>query len=475
MLVPRRPLVLLLAVGAVRCAAPEQADSAPDEGSSWSDGTDGTRGSDGTDGTTGPDALEDQLRAVVASQPVPVLPLEPPAAQDPALVALGAALFYDPLLSGNRDVSCATCHSPTLATSDALWLSVGTGGTGVGTERADGDYPGFVPRHALDLFSRGDPAWRRLFWDGRVELDEDGQLRTPLGDALPEGLSGVLAAQALLPLLDRTEMLGQPGDRDVLGAPNELALLEDDVAVLDGLVTRVEEAAGYVPLLQAAAGDNAVDIALLANALAAYQTQAFSLADTPWDAWLRGDAGALQDDEKLGALVFFGDGACVACHSGPLLSDQQTHVTAVPQLGPGLDGSAPFDLGRAAVTGRDEDRFAFRTTPLRNVALTAPYMHDGAYPDLESAVLHYASLVDNIADMDTSALHPDLVETVQRDPAHLADLEARLSALLLTDDAISVGLSNVRAFLEALTDPAAAELDQLVPESVPSGLPVGGR
>ena len=102
-------------------------------------------------------------------------------------------------------------------------------------------------------------------------------------------------------------------------------------------------------------------------------------------------------------------------------------------------------------------------------------MHDGAYPTLESAVLHYASLLDNIAEMDTSELHPDLVETVQQDAAHLSELEARLSSLLLTDDAVAVGLSNVRAFLEALTDPAAGALDHLVPESVPSGLPVGGR
>ena len=127
------------------------------------------------------------------------------------------------------------------------------------------------------------------------------------------------------------------------------------------------------------------------------------------------------------------------------------------------------------MTGRDEDRFAFRTTPLRNVALTAPYMHNGAYPDLESAVLHYAALIDNIEDMDTSSLHPDLVATVQQDPGHLADLEARLSPLLLTDGSVTVGLSNVRAFLEALTDPAAADLGHLLPESVPSGLPVGGR
>lgn len=442
-----------------------------DDDGGTTDGVDG--GTDGTGG--GADSLEEMLRGVIAGQPVPVVALEPPPPQDPALVALGEALFFDPLLSGNLDVSCATCHPPALGTSDALWLSVGTGGQGVGVERAEGDYPGFVPRHALDLFNRGDPAWRRLFWDARVEVDESGALRTPLGDDLPDGLSGPLAAQALFPLLDRVEMRGQPGDRTVAGGANELAESDDPKEVFAAIAARVEGAPGYAPLLQAAGLEGALTIADVANALAAWQTERLSFVDTPWDAWLRGDAAALADDEKLGALVFFGDGGCAQCHSGALLSDQETHVTAVAQLGPGMPGSEPFDLGRAEVTGLDADRFAFRTTPLRNVALSAPYMHSGAYPTLEAAVLHYVEPVETIATLDTGTLHPDLVGTLQTGGDHLAELDARLSPLMLTDDAVTVGLSNVRAFLEALTDPAAEDLDGLAPESVPSGLPVGGR
>ena len=470
------PALPLLLVGLLGCAGGDADTGAPGDapgldGGGGGEGTDG--GDDGSDGG-GADPLEEQLRALVADQAEPVLPLDPPPAQDPDLVALGGALFFDPILSGNRDVACATCHLPTLGTSDALSLSVGTGGTGVGPERAEGDYPGFIPRHALDLYNRGDSGWTRLFWDARVEADADGALRTPLGDALPAGLSGVLAAQALFPLLDRAEMLGQPGDTDVLGAPNGLALLDAPDAVFAGLVTRLTETPAYGPLLDAAANGAPPDIALVANALAAWQTQELSFTDTPWDAWLRGEADALPDDAKLGAVVFFGDGACARCHSGALLSDQQTHVTAVPQLGPGLADSAPFDLGRGAVTGDPADDFAFRTTPLRNVALSAPYMHTGVYPDLESAVLHYANPVDGIADLDTSSLHPDLRDTVQDDPAHLDALRRQLSDQMVEDEAAQVGLSNVRAFMEALTDPAAEDLSALVPAAVPSGLVVGG-
>ena len=376
-------------------------------------------------------------------------------------MALGGALFFDPILSGNRDVACATCHLPTLGTSDALSLSVGTGGTGVGPERAAGDYPGFIPPR-LDLYNRGDSGWTRLFWDARVEADADGALRTPLGDALPA--AGVLAAQALF-LLDRAEMLGRPATptpgRPTGGPPR---------CPRRGLRRPRDAPHRRLPwaALDAAADGAPPDIALVANALAAWQTQELSFTGTPGRV-AAGEADALPDDAKLGAVVLRGR-ACARCHSGALLSDQQTHVTAVPQLGPGLADSAPFDLGRGAVTGDPADDFAFRTTPLRNVALSAPYMHTGVYPDLESAVLHYANPVDGIADLDTSSLHPDLRDTVQDDPAHLDALRSQLSDQMVEDEAAQVGLSNVRAFMEALTDPAAEDLSALVPAAVPSGL-----
>ena len=427
---------------------------------------------------TGPSPLDESLAAILADLEEPQLPLEPVTDRGPAQVALGRALFFDPILSGNKDIACATCHTPGLGTSDRLNLSVGTGGGGLGAERAEGDYPGFVPRHAVDLFNRGDARWTTMFWDSRVERGEGGALMTPLGDDLPDGVEGVLAAQALFPFLDRVEMLGQPGDVAADGTANELATFDDDApqAIFTAIVDRLRALPGYVELFAAAWPDLAPEdwtIAHVVNAIAAYEAQAFSFTDTPWDRYLRGDLSAISDVAKIGASVFFGSAGCGNCHSGPLLSDQLPHVTGIPQLGPGMPGDAPFDTGRERVTGDPGDRFAFRTPPLRNVELSAPYMHNGALPTLERAVAHYASPDEAVADLDEGSLHPDLRGTVQRDAEHVADLSARLSPEMPRGTEATVGLSNVREFLKALTDPAARD-PGAPPESVPSGLPVAG-
>jgi cytochrome c peroxidase len=419
--------------------------------------------------------LDVQLAALFESLDVPPAALEPVAA-DPAQVALGEALFFDPILSGNKDVACASCHHPSWGTSDGLSLTLGVGATGTGPDRADGLHPPFVPRHAMDLYNRGDAAWRTLFWDGRVERTEDGVV-TPAGlDPLP-GLSGVLAAQALVPLLDPAEMRGQPGDTTVVGPPNEIGALTAPAEIWAALLDRLLAVPAYVDLFAAAWPDVAVDdltFAHAANAIAAYEADAFSFTDTPWDRYLRGDLDALRDVEKLGAMLFYGVAGCGGCHSGALMSDQAFHATGVVQLGPGQPGEAPFDTGRRRISGEDADRFAFRTPPLRNVALSAPYMHDGALLTLQDVVLHYADVERSAADYDPSRLHPDLAGTVQQGEEHLAELLASLSPEVPTSDdgRLSIGLSNIREFLEALTDPAALELASSRPATVPSGLPV---
>ncbi|MEL6179208.1 MAG: cytochrome c peroxidase, partial [Myxococcota bacterium] len=349
-------------------------------------------------------------------------------------------------------------------------------------ERTAEGYPGFIHRHAVDLFNRGDDRWTTMFWDNRIIETDDGTLQTPLGEDLPPGLDGVLAAQALFPFLDRAEMLGQPGDQAVDGTPNTLADLSDDDpgAIFEALVDRLRVLPGYVDLFaEAYPGVEPADwtIVQVANAIAAYQSQTFSSTDTPWDRYLRGDLNAISDAAKIGASVFFATAGCGNCHSGPLLTDQLTHVTGVPQAGPGAPGDEPFDYGRERVTGNPEDRFAFRTPPLRNVELSAPYMHNGTVPTLERAVAHYAQPDEAVIDYDESSLHPDLQGTVQRSEEHIADLNARLSTEMPRGAEATVGLSNVREFLKTLTDPAVRDgvLFDTIPESLPSGLPVPGR
>ncbi|MCR9161283.1 MAG: cytochrome-c peroxidase [Nannocystaceae bacterium] len=450
-------------------SASSEGASADTSGSGWTVDPDGS--------TTGPaPTLDEQLAEILAAQAVPVVPLDPAPPAHPAAVALGEALFYDPLLSGNEDIACATCHHPTLGTGDGLSLSLGTGAVGLGPARAQGEHPPFVPRHAPSLLNVGDPGFTRMFWDARVEVDAQGTLRTPLGPALPPGLGSALAAQAMFPVLDRLEMRGQPGDTTVMGEVNELAALPDDdpAAIWAAVMARLLAVDGYVALFSAAYPERALDSLTFvdaANALAAYQGEAFAYPDAPWDDYLRGDLSAISDAAKFGAILFYGAAQCGNCHSGALLTDHRVHNTGIPQLGPGVGASAPFDHGRALVEDDPGQRFAFRTPTLRNVAVTAPYMHDGVLLDFEAVLVHYGDPLRGIEDLDPDGLLPELVPTLQRDPGHIEEITGLLSAELQTEPS-NVGLSNLREFLETLTDPAVVDLPTRVPAAVPSGLPV---
>jgi cytochrome c peroxidase len=407
--------------------------------------------------------LDETLAAILAAQRDPVAPLDPLSDAPPALITLGEALFYDPILSGNKDVACATCHHPATNTSDGLPRSLGTGATGLGPDRAVGDHPEWVRRRAPHLWNRGRLA--SSFWDGRVEQTDDGVTHTltlpPGGDDL-----GVLAVQALHPIVDVVEMLGEPGDQAVDGTTNELAGLSDR-EVWDALQARLRSIPAYVALFDAAFPEQAWGMAEAATALEAFQRDRFDPTDTPWDRYLRGDLEALPADAKLGAAFFFGGGRCSACHAGPLLSDQRFHNIGLPFVG-------VVDTGRQEISGSPDDAFAFRTAPLRNVSDGGPFMHNGALADLGEVLTHYADPARTSQDHAGAHLPDDL--PLVGTPEQLQALRDTLSHDLPRPGggASTVGLSNIRAFLGALTDAGELERAQQVPTSVPSGLKVGG-
>ena len=165
-------------------------------------------------GTPAGPGLDAQLRQDIARWGV--IPIGPVPAQPQALVDLGQALMFDKILSGNRDVACATCHHPSSHEGDGLSLSIGTGGTGLGPSRTLGPGRQFVRRNAPSLLNDGLGLFY-LFWDGRVARFLSGfNGATPVsGDP-----SNILSAQAMLPVLDRRVIRGEPGDHDVFGAPN---------------------------------------------------------------------------------------------------------------------------------------------------------------------------------------------------------------------------------------------------------------
>ena len=430
------------------------------------------------------DDLDRALERVIAARGL--APLEAPAIVPSPKFHLGQMLFFDPILSGTRDVACATCHLLGRGTSDGVALSVGVDAAGLAEERRPRGTPRIHPRNSMDLWNRGHASVRNMFWDGRVSEIEApvSRFQTPMGDYLPDGIESVLAAQALFPLAGEEEMLGLAHDRsapDLPGdhgdRPNEIALaaagLDEDepelfVAVHDALMRRLLGQAGtpladwqiaYRRLIADAFPETllgAVTMGDLANAMGHFQELAFVTRETPWDRYLAGDAGAIGRAAKEGALLFYRKARCAACHSGPLFSDFQFHSLAVPQTGPGIDESGD-DRGRYEATRIPRHLYQFRTPPLRNVTLTAPYFHDGAVASLEDAIaLHLAPPAPSPYESEAEAeRRASFTRTLRRGVA----LDAAERARLL-------------AFLQSLEDDQAENRALIVPASVPSGLPL---
>ncbi len=421
------------------------------------------------------DRLDARLAEAIQEQGLEPLAAVP--GQGPALVELGQALFFDKILSGNRDIACATCHLPSEGTGDALPVAIGTGGQGVGADRVLGEGRGLIPRNAPEIFNRGDDEWFTMFWDSRV-AGYEGAFTTPAGDDLPDGLDNVLAAQAMFPVTSDAEMRGVPGDISADGTPNEVAEFDAAPDIWDALMTRVLAISEYEELFAAAYPDVPVGelgFEHAANAIAAFEADAFGFVKTPWDQYLAGDLDAMSDDAKEGAVLFYGSAGCAACHTGSLFTDQQTHNIAVPQVGPGKGDSAPDDLGLVLATGNFADSYAFRTPPLRNVELSGPWTHSGAYYTLEAVIRHHLDPAGALTNYDVSQLPEQFQGTAlaatERAEELLATLDPRVALVrTLTDEEIA----NIEAFLLALTDPAARDLSGTVPESVPSGLPIDG-
>lgn len=422
-------------------------------------------------------SLDAELDTVIAEHGLtPLAPIDPAA---PEVLELGEALFFDKILSGNRDTACATCHHPLAASGDGLSVSVGTKGTGLATDRVAGADRELVPRNAPDLFNRGADGWFTMFWDSRVAGTTQHGFSSPAGDDLPDMLDSVLAVQALFPPTSPVEMLGLPGDVTATGQLNEIAVETSFGAIWDLLLNRILDIDEYRTMFVEAFPEVPLDevgIEHIGNAIAAYEAAAFSFPDTPWDQYVAGDDQALSDDAKRGAILFYGEAGCGGCHTGTLLTDQLTHNVAPPQVGPGKGDAAPDDFGREDVSGNYVDRYAFRTPPLRNVELTGPWLHNGAYVDLEAVIRHFLDPATALAGYNPSPLRSDVTEFYLVDEARsdqaIALLDPRLrTPIELSDEEID----QVEAFLLSLTDAAARDLDHLVPDSVPSGLPVDGR
>lgn len=413
------------------------------------------------------DTLVRTVRMLAAARGIVPLPRTPYIR--PALVRLGRALAFDKILSGNRDISCMTCHAASYATDDGKSVAVGTGGIGVGPTRYHPQGT-FVPRNTPSLFNLF--GMKHLFWDGRVEVDAQGGFHTPAGAQLTPAMQRVLqygpvSALGLFPPTVRVEMRGDGG--------NELAAFPDDdyTDIWTALMARLGRIPQYRAMFEAAYPGKRFDqmnFAYASNAIGAFIVSDLTFANTPWDRFLAGDDRALTQRQLAGAQTFL-TLKCSLCHNGATFSDEQFHDVAVAQLGPGEgDGASGHDdYGRFRVTHDPADLYRFRTTPLRNVELTGPYGHDGAITDLRAFIEHYSNSDQKLLAYDPSQLEPLLQGTVV---PNFTDVNARRDTLIvgvvLTDSLVD----RLMDYMSALTDPRARDLSRLVPRRVPSGLAV---
>ena len=333
-----------------------------------------------------------------------------------AKVELGRLLFWDPILSGNNDVSCATCHNPNFGYADAIPLSIGVGGRGLGPQRVGNTRAGRNSPTVLntglngwideDIFPRAEDA--PMFWDIRARSLEE---------------------QALGPIANAEEMRGD-------------AYPEDEA--IDVVVGRLAAIPEYVTLFAAAFDvdpDEAVTATHLARAIGAFERH-LSTPDSAFDRWLAGDDDAMTPQQIRGFDTFRRVG-CDRCHTGPMFSDYRLR-----RIG------APNNTGNATDDG--DGTFRFRTASLRNIGRTAPYMHGGTFANLTQVFAFYRR----------PGTQPPRGQGVL--PANIGPLDRDVLGLRFNgqDEA------DMATFLASLTD---ITVDTVRPAAVPSGLPVGGR
>jgi cytochrome c peroxidase len=433
---------------------------------------------------------------------------------DLRLVDLGRHLFFDPILSLHGDNSCAGCHSPAAAFGDTQSIAIGVDNNGiVGRDRRGPRNQRKAPPVINSAF------YRKLMLNGRFAAPSGNPFDNSLGFSFPlpegttrfpahdPGIRTLLAAQGHIPQTELVEMAGFTGTAGTI-AP-EFDAFDNGVGtalppadgsgfrnhpIRDVVLARLNATPAYVNLFSEAfnggtpLSPGGVTFAMIGNALAEFQIS-LTFANAPIDRFARGDHDAMTAPQKRGGLLFFGKARCIDCHkvvgnSDEMFSDFENHVLGVPQIAPvfgvgtgnvKFDGpGADEDFGAEQVTGNPADRYAFRTSPLRNCALQPAFFHNGCFNRLEAAIRHHLNATQsaNAYDAAQAGVASDLLARQGPTTPVLNRLDARLlQPIVLSDDEVNDLVEFVRG---GLLDPRAlpAQLMPMVPASLPSGLPV---
>ena len=396
---------------------------------------------------------------------------------DHQLADLGRLLWFDTVTGLNNDNNCSGCHSPANGFGDSQSIAIGVENNGiVGPNRAGPRNQRRTPMIVNSAF------FPNLMWNSRFASLANDPFDSSAGLSFPppEGLTlsylpHLLVAQAFIPPTERVEVAGFdfPGDN--------FDIRDEVLRRIDHIPEYRQRFGRFFPSVR---DGGPIDFDMFGFAIAEFEFQ-LTFADAPIDRFARGHRNALTDPQKQGALLFFGRARCVQCHkvsgsSNEMFSDFSAHVIGIPQIAP-LVGNLPFDgagqnedFGLEQITGNPDDRYKFRTSPIRNVALQPTFFHNGAFTRLEDAVRHHLDVLTSARNYYPVVAGVDSDLTAPMGP--IEPVLARLDPILATP--IDLTDAEFRQLLDfvrhGLLDQRAGpdHLRKLIPRSVPSGFPV---
>lgn len=315
------------------------------------------------------------------------------------LIELGRHLFIAPIISGNRNISCLTCHDPKLGTSDNKRLSQTHDGKGI------------LKRNSQSLYNVGLDSRVHMFWDGRVSFNpETKTFQTPEKDFnsdkpkrmdITSKMHSALSMQVIFPMVSHEEMRGSIGE-------NEIANAKTNLEAWDLLVARLLRHPKFSQQIKAAyPNETNINIGHIGEALASFIKEEFYSNGSPFHQYVAGNKNAMSNRQKEGMRIFIERGNCIACHQGGELGLNTFYASVgVPQY-----GAKPFqlDLGRATsgVKGEEFKEMWFRTPSLLNLKVTGPYFHNGAYKNIRDVINHYSNIQVFLDSFDLSGTDRD--------------------------------------------------------------------
>lgn len=445
---------------------------------------------------------------------------------DPALAELGRLLFFDKAGGMHLDNMCGGCHAPGNGMGDSQSMAIGVQSNDVvGPHRQGPRNQRRTPTVVNTAF------YPKLMWNGRFSAASGNPFDNsqPFVFPLPEGATRfpgndprvrqLLSAQAHMPPTELTEVAGYTGTAGkytggvpwvdpafwqfddgkgtALPAPalfnnGSTSFLTFNEPIRQFLLAnRLNNNAAYVQKFQQlfpaemAANGGKIDFFMFGRAVAEFE---FTLvfANAPIDRYARGDVNAMDESQKRGALLFFGKAGCVSCHavagdSNEMFSDFKNRTIGVPQVAPYFGvgtGNTIFDgpgkdedFGLEQVTGDAADRYKFRTAPLRNLAVSAGFFHNGAYARIEDAIRFHLNPAANAPGYDArrAGLNSDLTHRLGPIQPVLDRLDPLMTPVSLKENEIEDLIHFVK---DGLTDPRAQKTCSTIPAAVPSGQPL---